>query len=73
MRWTRRLRLCVAGAVTASALFAVPVAQAAQPSDARLDELVESVERGTARVLDPAANGVLSRCCRGGGRAHRPW
>jgi putative alpha-1,2-mannosidase len=40
MRWTRRLRLCVAGAVTASALFTVPVAQAAQPSDARLTDLV---------------------------------
>lgn len=43
MRWTRHLRLWVAGAVTASALLAVPVAQdaqAAQPSDARLTELV---------------------------------
>jgi predicted alpha-1,2-mannosidase len=48
MRWTRRLRLrlrlrlclCVAGAVTASALLAAPAAQAAQPSDARLTDLV---------------------------------
>lgn len=40
MRWTRRLRLCVAGAVTASALFAAPAARAAEPSDGRLTDLV---------------------------------
>ncbi|MEV0479329.1 GH92 family glycosyl hydrolase [Streptomyces sp. NPDC050508] len=39
MRWTRRLRLCVAGAVAASALFAVPgTAQAS--TDSRLTDLV---------------------------------
>ncbi|MCI3278065.1 GH92 family glycosyl hydrolase [Streptomyces cylindrosporus] len=41
MRRTRRLRLCVAGAVAASALFAAPAAaQATQPKDAQLTDLV---------------------------------
>ncbi|MEU3338586.1 GH92 family glycosyl hydrolase [Streptomyces sp. NPDC006668] len=41
MRWTRRLRLCTAGVVAASALFAAPVtARAAEPSDAQLTGLV---------------------------------
>jgi len=41
MRWTRRLRLCLAGAVAASALFSVPAtARAAEPSDGRLTDLV---------------------------------
>ncbi|MFI0960013.1 GH92 family glycosyl hydrolase [Streptomyces sp. NPDC021080] len=40
MRWTRRLRLCTAGLVTASALFALPTAQAAEPRDGRLTDLV---------------------------------
>ncbi|GAA3807230.1 GH92 family glycosyl hydrolase [Streptomyces coacervatus] len=41
MRWTRRLRLCLAGAVAASALFAVPAtAQATEPNDGRLTDLV---------------------------------
>ena len=41
MRWTRRLRLCLAGAVAASALFAVPgTAQATEPRDGRLTDLV---------------------------------
>ncbi|WP_055491502.1 GH92 family glycosyl hydrolase [Streptomyces sp. TP-A0356] len=40
MRWTRRLRLYVAGAVTASALFALPTAHAAEPHDDRLTDLV---------------------------------
>ncbi|MCX5063096.1 MULTISPECIES: GH92 family glycosyl hydrolase [unclassified Streptomyces] len=41
MRWTRRLRLCLAGAVAASALSAVPAtAQATEPSDAQLTDLV---------------------------------
>ncbi|MEV7127819.1 GH92 family glycosyl hydrolase [Streptomyces sp. NPDC093260] len=41
MRWTRRLRLCLAGAVTASALSAAPVtARAAEPRHARLTDLV---------------------------------
>ncbi|MDV9176184.1 GH92 family glycosyl hydrolase [Streptomyces sp. W16] len=39
MRWTRRLRLCVAGAVAASALFAVP-ATAEASADGRLTDLV---------------------------------
>jgi len=37
MRWTRRLRLCVAGAVAASALFAAPAAASAH---AQLTDLV---------------------------------
>ncbi|MFK4144835.1 GH92 family glycosyl hydrolase [Streptomyces sp. NPDC004065] len=41
MRWTRRLRLCMAGAVAASALSAAPeAARAAEPRDARLTDLV---------------------------------
>jgi predicted alpha-1,2-mannosidase len=40
MRWTRRLRLCTAGLVTAAALFAPPTAQAAAPSDGQLTDLV---------------------------------
>jgi predicted alpha-1,2-mannosidase len=40
MRWTRRLRLCAAGALVASALFAPSAAQAAQPSGGRLTDLV---------------------------------
>ncbi|MET8244963.1 GH92 family glycosyl hydrolase [Streptomyces sp. NPDC005202] len=41
MRWTRRLRLCMAGAVAASALSAAPdVARAAEPRDGRLTDLV---------------------------------
>ncbi|MEU6140788.1 GH92 family glycosyl hydrolase [Streptomyces sp. NPDC047081] len=41
MRRTRRLRLLVAGAVAASALFAVPAtAQATEPKDAQLTDLV---------------------------------
>ncbi|MGI5460031.1 GH92 family glycosyl hydrolase [Streptomyces sp. CA-249302] len=41
MRWTRRLRLCTAGVVAASALFAAPAtAQATQPKDGRLTDLV---------------------------------
>ncbi|MET9908254.1 GH92 family glycosyl hydrolase [Streptomyces sp. NPDC006476] len=41
MRWTRRLRLCTAGVVAASALFAAPVAaRAAEPSDAQPTSLV---------------------------------
>jgi len=41
MRWTRRLRLCMAGAVAASALLAAPAtARAAEPSDGRLTDLV---------------------------------
>ncbi|MEU9138725.1 GH92 family glycosyl hydrolase [Streptomyces sp. NPDC048404] len=40
MRWTRRLRLCTAGLVTASALFALPTAQAAEPRDGQLTDLV---------------------------------
>ena len=41
MRWTRRLRLCTAGVMAASALFAAPVtARAAEPTDARLTDLV---------------------------------
>ncbi|WP_330309143.1 MULTISPECIES: GH92 family glycosyl hydrolase [unclassified Streptomyces] len=40
MRWTRRLRLCAAGLVTASALFAPPPAQAAEPRDGQLTDLV---------------------------------
>ncbi|MFD4622881.1 GH92 family glycosyl hydrolase [Streptomyces sp. NPDC058475] len=40
MRWTRRLRLCTAGLVTASALFALPTAQAAAPRDGQLTDLV---------------------------------
>ncbi|MEU2879672.1 glycoside hydrolase family 92 protein, partial [Streptomyces sp. NPDC007070] len=41
MRWTRRLRLCLAGAVAASALSAAPVtARDAAPRDARLTDLV---------------------------------
>ncbi|MEU1592252.1 GH92 family glycosyl hydrolase [Streptomyces sp. NPDC005708] len=40
MRWTRRLRLCAAGALVASALFAPPAALAAQPSGGRLTDLV---------------------------------
>ncbi|MET7571442.1 GH92 family glycosyl hydrolase [Streptomyces sp. NPDC005492] len=39
MRWTRRLRLCMAGAVAVSALFAVP-ATAQASADSRLTELV---------------------------------
>nr|WSY49825.1 GH92 family glycosyl hydrolase [Streptomyces sp. NBC_00886] len=39
MRWTRRLRLCMAGAVAASALFAVP-ATAHASTDSRLTDLV---------------------------------
>ncbi|MGV9249897.1 GH92 family glycosyl hydrolase [Streptomyces sp. NPDC003697] len=42
MRWTRRLRLCVAGAVAASALTAAPAtARAAAPRDGRLTDLVD--------------------------------
>ncbi|WP_406334994.1 GH92 family glycosyl hydrolase [Streptomyces sp. NBC_00203] len=41
MRWTRRLRLCAAGLVTASALFAPPTAQAAEPRDGQLAGLVD--------------------------------
>ncbi|MEU7057324.1 GH92 family glycosyl hydrolase [Streptomyces sp. NPDC046197] len=41
MRWTRRLRLCLAGAVAASVLSAAPgAARAAEPRDARLTDLV---------------------------------
>lgn len=40
MRWTRRLRLCTAGLVTASALLALPTAQAAEPRDGQLTDLV---------------------------------
>ncbi|MCD9879221.1 GH92 family glycosyl hydrolase [Streptomyces guryensis] len=41
MRWTRRLRLCTAGALAASALFAAPAtAQTTQPKDGRLTDLV---------------------------------
>ncbi|MFE0798722.1 GH92 family glycosyl hydrolase [Streptomyces sp. NPDC058812] len=40
MRGTRRLRLCVAGVVAASALFTAPAAQAAQPTDQHLTDLV---------------------------------
>ncbi|MFE9095867.1 GH92 family glycosyl hydrolase [Streptomyces sp. NPDC007264] len=40
MRWTRRLRLCAAGAVVASALFSPPAAQAAEQSDGGLTDLV---------------------------------
>ena len=41
MRWTRRLRLCTAGALAASALFAAPAtAQATEPNDGRLTDLV---------------------------------
>ncbi|MEV6949122.1 GH92 family glycosyl hydrolase [Streptomyces sp. NPDC051172] len=41
MRWTRRLRLCTAGALAASALFAAPAtAQATEPSHGRLTDLV---------------------------------
>jgi len=40
MRWTRHLRLLVAGAVAASALFAAPTAQAAEPRDGQLTDLV---------------------------------
>ncbi|MFI2643928.1 GH92 family glycosyl hydrolase [Streptomyces sp. NPDC018610] len=41
MRWTRRLRLCLAGAVAASALSGAPAgARAAEPRDARLTDLV---------------------------------
>ncbi|MET7485403.1 GH92 family glycosyl hydrolase [Streptomyces sp. NPDC005538] len=39
MRWTRRLRLCMAGAVAVSALFAVP-ATAHASADSRLTDLV---------------------------------
>ncbi|MDH6220677.1 GH92 family glycosyl hydrolase [Streptomyces pseudovenezuelae] len=39
MRWTRRLRLSMAGAVAASALFAVPATAQASP-DSRLTDLV---------------------------------
>ncbi|MFJ8196489.1 GH92 family glycosyl hydrolase [Streptomyces sp. NPDC096152] len=42
MRWTRRLRLCVAGTVAASALSAAPgAARAAAPRDGRLTDLVD--------------------------------
>ncbi|MFI6488723.1 GH92 family glycosyl hydrolase [Streptomyces sp. NPDC050564] len=41
MRWTRRLRLCTAGLVTASALIAVPTARAAEPRDGQLADLVD--------------------------------
>ncbi|MEU3344766.1 GH92 family glycosyl hydrolase [Streptomyces sp. NPDC006700] len=42
MRWTRRLRLCAAGAVAASALTAAPVAApAAEARDDRLTDLVD--------------------------------
>ncbi|MFF4799060.1 GH92 family glycosyl hydrolase [Streptomyces sp. NPDC001351] len=41
MRWTRRLRLCTAGALAASALFAAPAtAQATEPNGGRLTDLV---------------------------------
>ncbi|MFE7171649.1 GH92 family glycosyl hydrolase [Streptomyces sp. NPDC057616] len=40
MRWTRRLRLGLAGTVAASALFTVPAAQAAEPSGTHLTDLV---------------------------------
>jgi len=40
MRWTRRLRLCAAGLVTVSALFVPPTAQAAEPRDGQLTDLV---------------------------------
>lgn len=40
MRWARHLRLLVAGAVAASALFGAPAAQAAGPSAGQLTDLV---------------------------------
>ncbi|MFD1661536.1 GH92 family glycosyl hydrolase [Streptomyces caeni] len=40
MRWTRRLRLCAAGAVAASALFSPPAAHAAEQNDGGLTDLV---------------------------------
>ncbi|WP_210569558.1 GH92 family glycosyl hydrolase [Streptomyces sp. GESEQ-4] len=40
MRWTRHLRLWLAGAVAASALCTVPAARAAEPHDGRLTDLV---------------------------------
>ncbi|NUR02936.1 MAG: glycoside hydrolase family 92 protein [Streptomyces sp.] len=41
MRWTRRLRLCTAGALAASALFAAPAtAQATEPNHGQLTDLV---------------------------------
>ncbi|MGW1747242.1 GH92 family glycosyl hydrolase [Streptomyces sp. NPDC002092] len=41
MRWTRRLRLCTAGALAASALFTAPAtAQATQPNHGQLTDLV---------------------------------
>ncbi|MGW2716731.1 GH92 family glycosyl hydrolase [Streptomyces sp. NPDC001492] len=41
MRWTRRLRLCTAGALAASALFAAPAtAQATEPNHRQLTDLV---------------------------------
>ncbi|MER6123545.1 GH92 family glycosyl hydrolase [Streptomyces sp. NPDC001795] len=40
MSWTRRLRLCAAGAVAASALFSPPAVHAAEPNDGRLTDLV---------------------------------
>lgn len=41
MRWTRRLRLCVAGAVAASALTAPTTARTAEARDGRLTDLVD--------------------------------
>ncbi|MEV1081266.1 GH92 family glycosyl hydrolase [Streptomyces sp. NPDC050211] len=40
MRWTRHLRLWLAGAVAASALCTVPAARAAEPHDGHLTDLV---------------------------------
>ncbi|MFI7402433.1 GH92 family glycosyl hydrolase [Streptomyces sp. NPDC049541] len=41
MRWTRRLRLCTAGALAASALFAAPAtARATEPNHRQLTDLV---------------------------------
>ncbi|MFF4363269.1 GH92 family glycosyl hydrolase [Streptomyces sp. NPDC001604] len=40
MRWTRRLRLCTAGMVVASALLTAPAARAAEPTDRQLTDLV---------------------------------
>ncbi|MEV7980987.1 GH92 family glycosyl hydrolase [Streptomyces sp. NPDC086519] len=40
MRGTRRTRLCLAGVLTASALFTAPAAGAAEPADGHLTDLV---------------------------------
>ena len=42
MRWTRRLRLCMAGAVAVSALFAAPVTAAQASVGGQLTDLVNS-------------------------------